>query len=96
MIMLSFSIGGGGLLDFLDGFFYCGEDFWKSKDLKRSVISFRELMRLSGCTGVSLGTWSLGGPQGILWSGEVWIWKGGLGNFPWWWLEGWLSDWGWG
>ena len=36
------------------------------KDLKRSVISLRELIRLSCWTGFSFGVWSLGGPQGLL------------------------------
>ena len=33
---------------------------WMLKDLNRSVISLRELIRLSCWTGVSFGTWYLG------------------------------------
>ena len=40
--------------------------FWMLKDLKRSVISLRELIRLSCWAGLSFGVWSLGGPQGLL------------------------------
>ena len=36
------------------------------KDLNRSVISLRELIRLSCLTGVSFGAWSLVGHQDLL------------------------------
>ena len=62
---------GGGLLDFVDCFFHCGQDFLMSKDLNRSVISLRELIRLSCWTGFSFGVWSLGGPQNLLCVGGV-------------------------
>ena len=69
---------GRGLFYLLDGFFYGGQDFWMFKDLNRSVISSRELIRLSYWTGVSFGAWSLGGPQGFLYRGRC-----GFGGEDW-------------
>ena len=65
-MMRIFSIGDGACLIFWTVSLIVARILVMLRDLKISEISFRELMMLSCWAGVSFGSWSLGGPQGLL------------------------------